>query len=351
MLKLIYGKRIGATWLMACCLLLLVACSESSVNAPAEKQLVTFKVVLPQDEVHNMDAPESRAGGNTGTVVGDESKIESLQFFVFDGVSNTFETYATSVGNPMWDAATRTIRITVTQGKKKIYCLANWTDGVNGMTAAAGLNTIAALGNLTRTHAASTTMMPPVMTGYLEPTITGSVPLTIQLVRQIARVELAFKLSDVLAAGTPAAVQITGVKFLKLPSASFALPKTASPAAGTWSSAYASITNTGALTGTSTGFDATKFYLPEFYPASSAAAAVMVIKAKYNGVDSYYRIVLDPAESPQNGTYNHPANVIERNHTYQYTITVDGIGEASDITTRGGAMGNSANITYKLDIK
>lgn len=346
MLKHIYIKWISPVLFMACCIPFLASCSDT--NEPADPGLVTLRVTLPEDEVYDMNSPASRAGG-TGQVVGDESKIESLKFFIYNKDTNAFEVYATTAGNSMWDPITKTLRITVTQGNKKIYCIANWTDGGSGMAAIADNIPLATLISKTRTHTNLALSNPPVMTGYLEKTIVGNEPdLTIPLRRQIARVELAFKLSDVLSVDTRADIKITGAKFLKLPSASYVFPQTsvACPNGTTlWSqTAFTGVTSA-KLTGTKTDYT-TKYYIPENAPATENATT-MVISATYNGTPTYYSIKIDPSKSTD---YVHAANVIERNHTYQYTITVEGRGADTAPTTRS-AVSDNANISYELEIK
>lgn len=349
MFRCIYMKIISPIILSACCMFLLSSCNDST-DGPADPGLVTLKVTLPQDEVYDMESPTSRAGDPV-TGVGDESKIESMKFFVYNkDNSDAFEVYATSVNNSMWDEATKTLRITVTQGNKKIYAIANWTDGGNGMTAIAGNHTIANLLSKTRTHTNFTLSNPPVMTGYWEGNIQGNeTNLTIPLRRQIARVELAFKLSDVLSLDTRADIRIKGVKFLKLPSASYVFPQSSvvNPGGVTlWAQTAFTGTESAKLTGTKLDY-ATKYYIPENAP-TSANATTMVISALYNNVQTYYSLAINPALSTN---FPHtPAYAIERNHTYQYTITIEGKGTDTAPTTRS-AVSDHTNITYKLEIK
>lgn len=348
MFRCIYIKLISPIVLVACCMSLLLSCSDNA-DGSADPKLVTLKVTLPQDEIYDMNSPGSRSGAQVPGE-GDESKIASIKFFVYNADnSDAFEVYATSENNSMWDEATKTLRITVTPGNKKIYCLANWTDGGNGMAVIANSMPIATLTGKTRTHTSFTLSNPPVMTGYLEKDIVGNeTNLTIPLKRQIARVELAFKLSETLNAGNTTNIKIQGVKFLKLPPTSYVFPKTSVVNLGgtLWAQAAFVGTESAKLTTTKADY-ATKYYIPENAPVP-ANATVMVISALYNGDQTYYRLVINPNESTN---YPHtPAYVIERNHTYQYTITIEGKGTDAVPTTRSAVL-EDTNITYKLEIK
>lgn len=331
----------------------------SDRSEPLGESLVTLKVTLPQHEIRDMDSPASRAGTSVPGET-EESGITALKFFVFDADnSDALEIYkgiaiyndGTSA-DPMWDPVNKTLRITVKQGNKKIYCLANWTDGALGMPqiTEATITTIVQLTSQVRAHNAGIALTnPPVMTGYLAPNIVGDeTNLSIDLIRQIARVELSFKLSDVLTIMRTSDIKITGVKFLNLPSASFVFPQTpvASPAGSTtWGQTAVAGTTSAQLTGTAVEYE-TMYYIPEYYPGGATNATVMVIEANYNGITTYYRITMDPSE---NTTYTHAAYAIERNHTYQYTVTIQGLG-ASTMPTRGPDS-EQANVTYKLEIK
>ncbi|NDV84138.1 fimbrial protein [Bacteroides sp. 51] len=351
MFRGIYIKLISPVVFVACCMSLLSSCSDNA-DGPADPRLVTLKVTLPQDEVYDMNSPASRTGSPVGGI-GDESKIESVKFFIYNADnSDQFEVYATSENNSMWDDATKTLRITVAQGNKKIYCIANWADdAAKGMAAIAGNMTIASLTSKTRTHTNLVLSNPPVMAGSLSVNILGSetTPFVIPLRRQIARVELAFKLSDVLSIDNTADIKITGVKFLKLPSASYVFPQSsiACPSGTTlWPQTTFTGTTSAKLTGTKVDY-ATKYYIPENAPAA-ANATTMVIGATYNGVPTYYSIAINPRYSTN---YPHtPDYVIERNHTYQYTITIEGRGADTAPATRSD-VSDSTNITYKLEIK
>lgn len=356
MLKRVYIKKWIVSVLIAIFCMTLFSCSDSQESiAPG---LVTLKVTLPQEEVYDMNSPASRTG-NPVQGEGDESKISFLKFFIFNGSTNALEEYRSisiadngTSTDPMWDSNTRTLRITVTQGQKKIYCLANWTDNnVDGMPAITNsITTIAGLTSQIRNHGLTNPVLnnPPVMTGYLEKNIVGDEPgLTIPLRRQIARVELSFKLSDALIAGSSTAdIKIKGVKFLRLPSSSYVFPQTpvGSPVGTPWSQTTFTGVESEKLTGSLVSY-ATKYYIPENVP-SMANATTMVISAIYNGTQTYYSIVINPALS---SNYPHAAYVIERNHTYQYTITVEGIGDAN-APTRSSISGNTG-ISYQLEIK
>lgn len=337
------------------------SCSSSSsdIDEPVGESLVTLKIVLPQDEVSDMDSQMSRNGSTVPSDDLEESRIFSLKFFIFDtDNSNVLEQYKSvaidSNGestDPMWDKDNRTLRITVTQGNKWINCLANWTDvASDGMPAVGDGVVLSNLMNLTRVHTNLVLSNPPVMAGYQSESIVGNEPfLSIKLARQIGRVELAFLLSDVLNANPSPEIKITGVKFLNLPSTSYVFSKVASPSGlSLWSQGTFSGATSGALTATAANY-ATRYYIPEYYPSGESTATTMVIRALYNGVPTYYSLVLNPASSPNNTIYNHPAYAIERNHTYQYTITIEGIGESTAPTRSADSV--SAGITYKLEIK
>lgn len=350
MLKKKRVKRFNAIFLMVCCISMLSSCNDG-VDEVVGSSLVTLNVTLPQDDMPEMESPVLRSGNLTGGV-GDESKIESMKIFIFNKDNSAFEVYATSVNNSMWDDVAKTLRVTVTQGNKRIYCITNWTDGGDGMTTIANNQTIANLESAIRSHANSFTIgNPPVMTGYFEGSIVGNeTDLTIPLKRQIARVELSFKLSDVLSVDTRADIKITGVKFMKLPSASFVFPKLslANPGGVTlWNQMAFTGVTTGKLTGTKADYP-TKYYIPENVP-TAANATIMVVSATYNGDPTYYSIMIDPSKSPSNASHPHVPYAIERNHTYQYDITINGKGVATAPTRSGISEG--INVSYKLEIK
>lgn len=357
MLKRIYIKRRIVSILVAIFCMTLFSCSDNDNLGSSEPGLVTLRVTLPQDEEIDMNSPASRTGdpvpGET-----DESKITTLKFFIFSG--GTLEEYKgisiDGFGNssdPMWDPVAKTLRITVTQGTKDIYCLANWIDDTSGMPKIdkSNVTNIASLTGQIRTHNSGILSNPPVMTGYLQKNIQGDESeIKIQLRRQIARVELSFKLSDILSTIGTSDIKVTGVKFLKLPATSYVFPKSpiSSPSGvTTWGQSSFTGATSPKLTGTATAY-ATRYYIPEYTPVQTNAT-VMVISATYNGTPTYYSVVLNPAESPKNGTYPHTPYAIERNHTYRYTLTIEGIGDAN-VPTRSIAS-ERTNITYELEIK
>lgn len=349
-------EGISAILVILCC-----ACVSSCSNHTDEQAgecLVTLKLTLPQDEAYDMNTPAGRAGS---VVPGDpeESKITSLKFMLFKTGQTTPEVYKDitidSGGNssdPMWDPVNNTLRVAVAPGYKEIYCLVNWTDGGSGMAAITESQaTITLLGNQTRGHTNFNLSNPPVMTAYMGRNIAGDEQdLPLNLTRQVARVEFSFLLSETLRLlGTD--VKIHGVCLTQQPSLSYVFPRlvAGSPSGTTvWTSTTFFGTVSASLTATAAYYRL--LYTPEYYPASASNATVAIIHAEYNGKATYYPIVINPAE---NTTYTHSPYAIERNHTYQYTVTIDGLGNDSSSSIEPARSANAGlqNFTYTLDIK
>jgi len=313
---------------------------------------------LPVDELQDVKSDETRAGTSTpGT--NEESKINTLTFMIYNA-SNVFDIKANveiksdwTSDDPMWDAAGKSLRIPVTQGTKKIYCIANWS--LTGTTEMPVINETTApnpdaLLNFVRTHTNVTPGNPPVMTADIgQVNITASMQeMDVDLRRQVARIELWPNIAPELST-LGANVQITGIKFKNLATKAYLFPKSpiASPS-GTaqWDQAnYAAITPS-ALTTTATEF-ATKYYIPEYALGQESTATEMIIKALYNNTETFYRLKINPAV---NATPAHSQYVIERNHTYRYYLTILGKGSDSELT-RSISDQADAGIAYKLEIR
>jgi hypothetical protein len=319
------------------------------------KNVVMLKVMLPDEVKHNLQ-PVMRSGE---TVVGTEAEsgIRTLRFFVYDD-TDAIEVYKCveiendwTSSDAAWDAIDKSLRVSVTVGTKKIYCIANWAVTSTAEMPLIDETTASSVTNLLsriRVHQNVTPSNPPVMTGVVTETIDGNrQDLKIQLRRQIARVELCPKISEDLAL-LGANVSITGVKFKNLATHAYLFPQASlsSPASnGVWNqTAFAG--DTLALTGKATDYGTT-YYIPEYVPADGSKATVMVVRVKYNGTTVYYNVVLDPSVSIN---YPHKAYTIERNHTYLYNLTI--LGKGSETETRAVAdTRKSVDIVYELDIK
>lgn len=358
MLKRIYIRLFSPVLLVACCIALLSSCNDS--DKLVDDSLVTLKIVLPVDELQDVKSDETRAGTSTpGTE--EESKINTLIFLIYNSGGTAIENYETVtidnewVGDhPMWDKNSKSLRIPVTQGIKRIYCIANWS--LTGTTEMPVIDKTSAstetkLLNFVRDHTNVTPGNPPVMTADVgQVNITATMQeMPVKLRRQVARIELWPNINDVLST-LGAEVQITGIKFKSMPTKAYLFQKSpvASPSSiGQWNqSDFTAITSSN-LTTTATEF-ATKYYIPEYVPGNNESLATeMVIRALYEGRTLYYRLKIDPSV---NATPAHNKYTIERNHTYRYYLTIIGEGSTSE-TTRSFSGKADTGIAFKLEIR
>ena len=354
MSKRIYSTFFGNLWLVACCMSLLSSCNDSEKYV--DDSLVTLKVVLPGDDLQEIQSDETRAGISEPGIEA-ESKINTLIFMIYNA-SNVVEIEKSveiksdwTSDDPMWDKNGKSLRIPVTQGSKQIYCIANWS--LTGTTEMPLINKTTApnpatLTGFIRNHANITPDNPPVMTASISTNITaGMQEMPVELKRQVARIELWPNISKELSV-LGANVQITGIKFKSLATQAYLFPKSpvASPSGnGQWNqSDYFDIASS-ALGETASEF-ATKYYIPEYVPTGETTATEMIIRALYNDNVTYYRLKINPAVD---ASHTIPY-AIERNHTYRYYLTILGKGSDSEVTR---SISDQADISlaYKLEIR
>ncbi|GEM_PF-4815669 len=342
------------------------SCSETEQGTPTES-LITLQVKMPENASGNSLEKKTRAGTEVDGDA-DENKITKLKFFIYEQSPAKLEVYKEITLNedghsedPMWDKGAGALRITVTPGDKRIYCIANWQDNAaKGMPAINDENgnnaTYQTLLNNIRQHEDISMYdldaMPIVMTGEVVRTINASdQDVDIQLIRQIAKVEVHAKLASSISGFNPQ-VKIKGIKFKRIPKQSYLFPKSSSPAAVTvWHQTEYTGPLSKDLTATAQRYDY-RYYIPEYYAAATTVTQ-MYINAEYNERNMYYRIDLcAPGSNPQPA---HNQYTIERNHIYKYTISIQGEGST---TEAGAAVARSAdnnpgvaNITYELEVK
>jgi hypothetical protein len=307
---------------------------------PAIDGMITLKVTIaePFDEGERI-SPGSRSGDLLQATDG-ESKIGTLKFFVFKRDENTLEQYRSITINddytsddPMWNVATRSLRIVVTPGAKRIYCVANWPAVPTAAMPELSDLTItdtASLLAVERGHAGITPSNPPVMSGRLVKNIVGNEQdLNITISRQVARVNI-YPMLSTLPAVLGARVTIEGVKFTRLAGRSYLFERqpAGSPAGATWDQTTFEGVSSAPVTAL-TSADAiaypVSYYIPENIAPDENAATCMVVKVLYNGTTTYYTVVLNgQASSPHTARY-----AVERNHCYAYYLTIQGIGTAT----------------------
>lgn len=365
MIKYCYTK-LNALSLIVGMLLSFSSCGFSEEGVKTESY-VTLQVKFPESE--SEDFNEKTRAGTPVDGEADESKITSLKFFVFKS-ANDLEAYQSITidgtghsSDPMWDRSTKALRITVKPGTKQIYCVANWTDGAQGMGALIG-NTVSGgtissttqLLSTLRGHNGITPGIPLVMTGKKENHTINAADqkVTIDMVRQTSKVEVSAKLDPTLASMN-AQVRITGIKFRNMPQQSYLFARSpgASPAPATvWHqtafSGPTSVAESPMLTTTVAKYNE-RYFIPEHYAnAVQASVTQMIIRAEYYGQPTYYRINM--CADTQNPV--HTSHTIERNHLYRYTVTIRGIGSSDEnAATRAADNPGVANISYELEIK
>lgn len=339
-----YGIRYGLSWMLLLGSCLGISCHNTAENDPGD---ILLRIVIPENQktIHQLQGKATEPG------TADESRISTLTFFVFNATAcelykNITINNDNTSSDPMWDPTLSTLRLTVTPGAKRIYAIANWTATSPEMPDLTPIADSATLLSTIRVHNGVTPTNPPVMTGRLQTTLTGSEQhLRLDLTRQVTRVDLYPLLStSVSILGN---VTIEGVRFMQLAQRAYLFPRSpgVSPATGVWdqpgfTGASMPVTTTAAKYGG-------PFYIPEFY-GNSTLFSYMVIRAKYNGTDTYYSI-------PVNGhTGALPAQyAVQRNYIYAYYVTIQGLGSDAPVVPVSGNFNLPAiaNIEYKLEIK
>lgn len=342
---------------LLCCSVLLTSCNkdfDSTVNETYNLQL-SFNIPDAKENNSSVETNEVTKHGTPVPGSTDESAIRELAIFVFS--SGTLETTkflsidsSNSSTDSAWDSATSSVRLIVTAGTKDIYMIANWSGtATTEMPDITGITTVAGLTSQIRYHNGVTPTNPPVMTGMTTVTITGGEQnLFVDLTRQIARVDTNFKINDYLLT-VGANVTIQGIKFTGLAQQAYLYPKAtpASPSTATWDQTSFVGTASSQLTGTSTAYEL--YYIPE-YIGSSPSHTTMIIHAKYNGTDTYYGVAMNNETGAVPAQYG-----VERNHSYRYFITIQGVGSSTESGAATRAMDldadNGANIIYELVIE
>lgn len=317
------------------CILLMTAATSCKREKPTQEPgFVNVTIAIPSSP----KVIDQTKHGNLEEGLVDESKIKTITFIVFKSATER-ESYKTvSINNnissdPMWDVSNLTMRLLLTPGQKTIYAIANWE-----LTPTAEMpnletnTTIAQLTGVVRTHnGIIPSGVAPVMTGSLSPNIVGGdQDLKIDLTRQIARVDVYPMISANMKA-LEAVISLEGVKFNNMAQRAYLFPQASyvSPSNLTWNQTDYVAGTTGVKITATTQAEAlaaksySTSYIPEYFGAStSTAATTLLIKAKYNGTDSYYSIPINPPGGVK--TY-----AVERNHIYEYYVTIQGIGSAT----------------------
>lgn len=319
-------------------------------EVPAEQEFVITMNVPDAPEI----VYETRHGSSENGIPA-ESAFDKLDFFVFSN-AGVFELHKdvtinpsdNTSADPMWEPTTRAMRLTFTTGQKQIYVIANWSGSATEMPSISGIQSIGALQSQLRTHTNVTPTNGPVMTGHIAHTFAGGDRVEINLTRQVARVTLYPMISESveLLGGK---VTIEGVKFVNMAQQSYLLPRTnTGPSTSVWSQTAYTGTSVGPITATTTAAATiynVPMYIPEYF-GDAATHTAMVIYAKYNGVNSYYTIPINAQSGAEPALY-----AVERNHSYKYYVTIQGIGAASQpAPSRLPDAGDPgvANITYEL---
>jgi len=329
--------------------LLFMATSCAKDTKVLEPGWIELQIAVPENKVveetrHGVDEPGTTA----------ESKINRLTIFVFN-TNNTFETYKTleiasdnTSTDPMWDPVRSAIRVLATPGQKRIYAVANWTiPATTEMPDISNITDTTALIGVVRVHNGIMPINSPVMSGRMTVTIAGGEQnLKMYLTRQIARVEI-FPMISANANALGANVSIEGVKFMGLAQRAYLFGRgTTSPVATVWdNAAYAGATS-GQVTATTTAA-AVKYsttYIPEYF-GTSGTHTYMMIKAKYNGTDTYYSVPINALTGALPSLY-----AVERNHSYRYYLTIQGIGSATGLVSPFNSNDPGVyNISYQVE--
>jgi hypothetical protein len=328
--------------------------------------MITLNVTVsnPREEAATL-SPVSR-GGTPLPATAEESRIRALKLFVFDSDSNRLEQYRSitirdddTSDDPLWDATTRSLRVAVTPGPKRVYCIANWAHAPTAEMPDVSDRTVtdtASLLAVTRIHAGVTPVNPPVMSGRLVRNIAGNEKsLTITLTRQVAMARI-YPMLATMPSMLGAELIIEGVKFTRLAGQSYLFGRVpaASPVDSTWD--QTAFAGAGPLLVTATTTAAAvkyplSWYIPENIAPDARSATCMIVKARYNGTPTYYTVVLNgQATSPHGARYS-----VERDHCYDYYLTIRGIGAATARLSAptAGDRDNPGfkNIQLKLEVR
>jgi hypothetical protein len=315
--------------------------SDGAGVPPPVDGMVTLKVTVPapRDE-SSVRVPISRAT-SPGTV--DESKVTHLRFFIFKSNENKLEKYqAITINNdgtssdPAWSATDKTLRVTVSPGSKRIYCIANWAGVPTAEMPKLSDSTVTDTASLlaqTRRHTGVTPTNPPVMSGKLTRDIVGNEQgLKLALSRQVARIEI-FPMISTMMKALGVKIKIEGVKFVRLAGESFVFEQDPirSPVAKGWDQDQFTGVLSDSLTASKID-EAVKYpisyYVPENISTADSVATAMVIKALYNGKSTYYTVILGETVAGSS-----TSRTLKRNHCYNYYLTIQGIGSQVAVTT------------------
>jgi hypothetical protein len=323
---------------------------DARVGAPPVDGMITLKVEIPRE--YDDAFLTSRTRANAGTP--EESRINNLRFFVFKSNRDSLELYAdvaiasdgTST-NPAWDASSHSLRVVVSPGPKRVYCVANWAETptveMPELTAATIRDTMSLVGKM-RVNRGISPVNPPVMSGRLSITLVGNEStIVIPLARQVARVGLTGTLSKT-AGLLDALVEIMGVKFARLPGESLLFAgRTLMILPGpSWDEATFASSSVGmALRAGMIVTYPMFFYVPENTTTVEKNATVMIIKALYNKTQTFYAVTLN--QTPPAG--QRPFTM-SRNYYYNYILTINGRGaDTEPVITPGSRAGDGPAFT------
>lgn len=343
-------RTAAASALLVCCLSM-ASCMQGDDYVPdTETYKVELSLNIPGSEDDQSDIYKDTRHGTPTPGTPAESEITTLAVFAFQGSTLEASKFITISGgvssDPAWNPSTKKLQLIVTPGTKTIYMIANWASTPSAqMPDITGITTEAALTALIRYYN-SQLVNPPVMTAKKSFSIAGGEQnLTISLQRQIARVGVNVRINDYLS-DLNASVTIEGVKVVGMAQQAYVFPRTpqVNPSTSVWDqSAY---TGSGSSLMTTSYHDYQTFYIPE-YVGSAATHTRMIIKAKYNGQDTYYGIPINAETGASPAQYR-----VERNHSYRYFVTIQGFGDTSEAQARTRAQDafyGSPNIVYELE--
>lgn len=351
--------RANAIWLFALLGFIVVSCADKEPQQ--ETGLVTLFLKVETNGDNGI--PEVRDGSTTNIGIPGESAIDRLKVFVFNTATNMLEQYASiqivggSSSDPMWDSTQSALRMVITPGAKRIYCIANWIDGSSGMPALTNLSVqdSTTLVGTIRAHSAMLAN-PPVMSGRLATTLAGSeMSLTIPMERQVARVEIYPVISRELKF-MGANILLNRASFQSMADRTFLFrqfPRTGPSSLTPWNQSGFSGPSTPLALDTLPAIVANRpmldiyYYTPENLSSVQTDATWVTLEATYNTELVYYGLFINPTDYG-----NHRLYTLERNHTYKMYITIQGKGSTTAPTaaTRS-ADGNLHNLTYETVIQ
>lgn len=343
-----------------CILLMATATSCVIGEGNTDPGFVDIVIAIPDSPKEVIE--QARHGVAVDDVQTGESQLTTLTFIVFNN-ANVREEYReitinpdNTSSDPMWEQSTSTMRLVLVPGQKTIYVVANWSlNPTTDMPDLSLFSTPTTLETAVRTHTDMVSGVAPVMSGKLASVTVagGDLRRSIILTRQIARVDVYPLIADVLKI-TEAKISLEGIKFIKLPQKSYLFPQTpiASPVTATWDQPTYKAGTSGVILTATTQAEATtlysRSYIPEYIGESASSATTMLIKAKYNGQDTYYKIVLQN----QQGVLSANQYKVERNHIYEYYVTI--VGQGSDdesFSPSDLGVAGVANVKYVTEIR